>query len=736
MTMRILTEENAARRTFAGFPRLSVWARAAKMFVRSWMISDGVVWLHLLKTAIAALLAMGIAMRLELSSPRTAMATVAVLMQPFSGMVLSKSFYRVVGTTLGMVAAVLLGALFPQQAELYMLGMTLWISACTAAAVRYRQFQWYAFVLAGYTAALIGIPVVFEPSGLFMAALTRAADVTIGILCSGAVSALFLPLQSSTALRHILRTRYTNLCLFAASVLGGKVQNAAYEARFADLVDQIVGFEATRGFASFEDPNTRVRSRRLACLNSEFTNACTRLHALHQLLKRMDAGKTKPLTDAVRPYFAELSGLLIRLKDPQNPDEVRAASAALELDRFQSTLPKRTHETRSSLEETVPELVLDFDTTVELLYRFVGEFLGYTEAYASLSDQNHALERTVTKHVVKTNGYVVGFTFLRAMVAVGAMGAFWIATNWPSGGFAVIGAAVACALSSTSPNTSKVAVQMAVGTAMATVVGYIYTCFVYPNLEGFPLLCAALTPVLAFGAFLAMRPSTAGYGTAFGLLFCLLAGPGNVVVYTPDLIINNGIAVVVGMLVSALVFAVIFPTQMAWRIEKIKRDLRRQMALACKGALAGLDQTFQSGTHDLMFQLRALLRNRSEQHRDALRWMLALLEVGHSTIDLRNETLDMPYAERLQPGWGTAIDTVRQDLADLFEQPDTARLTGALASVEAAIRMAQALRGTLRGDRERRHRMQRILSYLHFIRTALLDEDAPFYANRTINISS
>jgi hypothetical protein len=133
MTMGDLTDAKALRRTLAGFPRLSVWARATKMVARSWMVGDGVVWLHLLKTAIAALLAMGIAMKLELSSPRTAMATVAVLMQPFSGMVLSKSFYRVVGTTLGMIAAVMLGAFFPQQAELYMLGMTLWISACTAA---------------------------------------------------------------------------------------------------------------------------------------------------------------------------------------------------------------------------------------------------------------------------------------------------------------------------------------------------------------------------------------------------------------------------------------------------------------------------------------------------------------------------------------------------------------------------------------------------------------------------
>jgi uncharacterized membrane protein YccC len=727
MSMGAYTGQKTGRRTLAGFPRLSVWARATKMVARSWMVSDGVVWLHLLKTAIAALLAMGIAMKLEMSSPRTAMATVAVLMQPFSGMVLSKSFYRVVGTTLGMIAAVMLGAIFPQQAELYILGMAVWIGACTAAAVRYRQFQWYAFVLAGYTAALIGIPVVFEPSGLFMAALTRASEVTIGILCSGAVSALFLPLRSSTALQHILRTRYTNFCLFAASVLGERAENAAYEGRFADLVDQIVGFEATRGFASFEDPNTRVRSRRLAWLNSEFTSACTRLHALHQLLKRMPAAQTKPIVDAVRPYFGELSDLLVKLKDPMNPDEVRAASAALELNRFQSTLPKRAHETRRSLEATAPELVLDFDTTMELLYRFVGEFLGYTEAYASLSDQNHVLERTVTKHVVKTNGYVVGFTFLRAVVAVGAMGAFWIATNWPSGGYAVIGAAVACALSSTSPNTSKFAAQMAAGVALATVVGYIYTCFVYPNIEGFPLLCAALAPVLASGAFLSMRPSTAGYGSIFGFMFCLLAGPDNVIVYTPDLIINNGIAVVVGMLASCIVSAVIFPTQMTWRIEKIKRDLRRQMALASEGALAGLDQAFQSSTHDLMFQLRTLLMKRSEQHRDALRWMLALLEVGHSTIDLRNETLDMPYAERLQPGWGTAIEMVRRDLADLFEQPDTARLTRALASVDGAIRIAQSLRGTLRGDRERRHRMQRILSYLHFIRTALLDKDAPFH---------
>jgi uncharacterized membrane protein YccC len=690
------------------------------------MAGDGLVWLHLSKTVTAALLAMGIAMVLELPSPRTAMVTVFVLMQPMSSMVLAKSFYRVLGTAAGTIAALVLGGVFVQQPELYMLGMTLWIGACTAAAVRYRNFRWYGFVLAGYTAALIGIPTVMQPNGLFLAALTRAAEVTIGILCSSAISALVLPLRSSTALQRTLRTRYASFSAFAASVLGERVETGAFETRFADLIDEIVGFEAARGFASFEDPNMRVRSRRLARLNSEFMDACTRLHALHQLLKRMHTGQAKPVIEAASPYFRELSGLLGRQNDPRKTDEVRAASAAAELSALQTRLPQLVRETRRSLETSAPELLLDFDTAMELLYRFVVEFLRYTQTYASLADHNHVLERSVTKYVVKTNVYVVAITFLRTAVTVASVGAFWIATDWPSGGLAVIAAAITCALSSVAP---KLAAQMAAGASLAAVAGYLVTCYGYPNIEGFPLLCVLLAPLLAFGAFLAMRPGTTGYGVGFCVFFCLLAGPDNVIVYAPDLLINNGIAAVAGMLVSCLVFTVIFPTEMPWRIEKIKRDLRRQVVLACKGALTGLNQQFQSSTHDMMFQLRMLLMKRSAQHRDALRWMLVTLEVGHSAIDLRIEGLDAPYAEQLQPGWSTSIDAVRRDLAELFEYPDTRRLTHALASVDAAIRIAQSLRNSLHENSERRHRMQRILSYLHFIRSALLDRDAPFYAS-------
>lgn len=308
--------------------------------VLDWADSDDLIWLHLLKTVTAGLLALGIAM-----------TTVFVLMQPFSGMVLAKSLYRILGTAAGTVAALVLGALFVQQPELYMLGMIGWVSACIAAAVRFRHFRWYGFVLAGYTAALIGIPNITAPHDLFLAALTRAAEVAVGIVSSSAVSALIVPQRSSLALRHALQIRYANFTAFAADVLDRGIERGQFERRFADLVDEIVGFEATRTFAAFEDPAMHSRSEHLGRLNSEFMDACARLHALHQLLKRLRVNGSAPIATAIKPYFSELAALMV-----QQPDAaVDASRMAARLQHFQASLPRLVRETRRPLEASPAE---------------------------------------------------------------------------------------------------------------------------------------------------------------------------------------------------------------------------------------------------------------------------------------------------------------------------------------------------------------------------------------------
>ncbi|MCV6070256.1 FUSC family protein, partial [Escherichia coli] len=61
---------------------------------RSWARSDGVTWVYLFKVLIAAFLTYWLALRLELPQPHTAIITVFIVMQPQSGQVFAKSFYR------------------------------------------------------------------------------------------------------------------------------------------------------------------------------------------------------------------------------------------------------------------------------------------------------------------------------------------------------------------------------------------------------------------------------------------------------------------------------------------------------------------------------------------------------------------------------------------------------------------------------------------------------------------
>ncbi len=154
-----------------------------------WARSDGVTWIYIGKVLIAAFLTYWLALRLELPQPRTAMITVFIVMQPQSGQVFAKSFYRLLGTLAGSTMMVLLMALFAQNPVPFLGCLALWVGFCSAGAARYRNFRAYGFVLAGYTAAMIGLPALAHPEGAFMAELWRVLEIALGMLCETAVSA-------------------------------------------------------------------------------------------------------------------------------------------------------------------------------------------------------------------------------------------------------------------------------------------------------------------------------------------------------------------------------------------------------------------------------------------------------------------------------------------------------------------------------------------------------------------
>jgi len=109
--------------------------------------------------------------------------------------------------------------------------------------------------------------------------------------------------------------------------------------------------------------------------------------------------------------------------------------------------------------------------------------------------------------------------------------------------------------------------------------------------------------------------------------------------------------------------------------------------------------------------------------RDALQWLFAVLEFGNAVIDLRREMAALP---REPMSCRRPIDATLDAVARLFDRPQAKRFDAALAATERAIADTQALLASADRPREDRHRLQRIASHLHFIRTALLDHESPF----------
>jgi uncharacterized membrane protein YccC len=703
----------------------SLWNAFASA-MSDWARTDGLAWVHVFKTVIAALLALLVAMRLDLPQPRTAMTTVFVVMLPQSGMVISKSLYRLGGTAVGLIVMLALVALFAQQRVLFLSSTAVWVGICTAGAARNRHFKSYGFVLAGYTAALIGIPAAQQPDEAFLSAMTRAAEVTVGIVCSGALSALVFPRYAGEQIRTTVRRRFNAFVDFVAGSLAGEVDRSQIESTNAAFVADIVGFEAVRSVAVLEQPGFRMRRGRLARLNSEFMSASTRFHALHQLMNRLRANGAKATIEALEPYFGEIAPLLRKAGQPVL-NAADASHAAVQLDTFKTSLQARLAASRARLTLAAQSVLIEFDTAAELLYRFVDELHAYAQTYASLAVASHERERWVQRYVPKTSLLAAAAAGVRAMLVTLAVSVFWLASAWPSGGTMVLIAATVSALASSSAAPTRMAMQMAIGTALAAVAGFVVTFVLYPKLDGFILLCAALTPFLMLGAYLSTLKRTAGVGVGYCIFFCFLAGPDNVIQYDPAAFLNNSVALLLGMAVVAFAFAVVLPTDAPWLRRVLLSALREQVVDACFRRLDNLGNGFESGTRDLFSQIDAFSGKRDDFRQQGLQWLFAVLEVGHAVIDMRNEVLLLAVGGR-NAAHAECRRTVSKGLdaiARLFKRPTEARAANALSLIDQAIHSVGKLADAGSSSSADCDGLRRILSQLHFIRSALLDPQSP-----------
>ena len=156
---------------------------------RAW-ISAAPALLHGLRLTTSVCLALYIAFWLQLDNAHWAGTSAAIVAQPALGASLRKGRFRAIGTIVGGILIVLLTAAFAQDHGGFLLGLTLWAVLCGLLTAMLRNFAGYAAALAGYTAVLVFAGIIENPQNVFMVAVWRVTEISIGIFCTVIVHSL------------------------------------------------------------------------------------------------------------------------------------------------------------------------------------------------------------------------------------------------------------------------------------------------------------------------------------------------------------------------------------------------------------------------------------------------------------------------------------------------------------------------------------------------------------------
>lgn len=465
--------------------------------------------LFTVKCFAAAMLAYYIALSIGLTRPYWAVTTSYIVAQPLAGAVLSKAAFRVMGTALGAVAAVVLVPNLVNAPELLSLALALWLGLCLYISLLDRTPRAYLFLLAGYTASIIGFPSVLAPGAVFTTAILRVQEITIGILCGSLMHGLVFP-QTVTAM---MLSRIDGILADAErwsrdslAIDTTAETNATLDRDRRRLALDINDLHQLSIHLPFDTARLLPRVRVLRAFQAELSMLLPLASAIDDRIAELARG-----ADAPRPAtIALIEDIRAWLKDPE-PVETRGASAAALMARARA------------LEPAVGDgLVWRDALRVSLLAR-LAELVDAHRNARDLRDQMRSPMRTPVSEAVAAALARGGRRVLhrdRAQALRAAFGTivtilmgctFWIATGWPDGAGAVLIAGVCCALFGNADDPAPIIMGFFYGSAIGLVVATFYAFVVLPRVTDFVTLMAVLAPPCLIAGLFMTRPATMLY---------------------------------------------------------------------------------------------------------------------------------------------------------------------------------------------------------------------------------
>ncbi len=603
-------------------------------------------WTFSAKTFVSAMLALWIALWMGLDRPYWAMATAYIVAQPLTGAMRSKAAYRFSGTLLGAVACIILIPNLVDAPVLLVAALSLWVAGCIYFAVLDRTPRSYVFLLAGYSVALIGFPIVDVPGTVWDVVLARVEEITLGIICATVIGSIVFPAPLGPALTARLDALIRTAADWTMSVLSTAPENAATIAARRAVAGDSVEIAMLATHLAYDTSNLQIATvpvailhQRLLLLLPVVSGAADRIRLLRQA-----NGITAPL----RRVLDHLSAWIQAGREADLSD---ASALHADIDALEPPIDA------SSDWKTVVlvGLLVRLRELTDLVHDIIAlrrQIRSEDPHLASLRF-GHGGPILTLKH---RDHLMALHSALAAVLAIALISAFWIATAWPEGAAAASLAAVACAFFAAQDDPVPNIVGFLVASVIAIVVDAIHLFAILPQAHDFEMLVLAFAPAFLIFGLLASMPATARAGGPIAFIAATqLALSGS---YNADFATyaNGCAATIVGLGAAAIIIGIFRSVSAEWTAWRLLRRNRVEIAaIAANRTPANIDifAALMLDRLSLVVPRLALGTNGTE---DGATSALADIRVGVNIIGLQRDTAHLP--EQLRRPIRTMLDAI------------------------------------------------------------------------------
>lgn len=584
-----------------------------------------------LKTYGSAILAYYIALRIGLHRPYWSVITCYIVAQPLAGAMLSKAVFRMIGTMVGALFAVVIVPQFINAPELLAWILGLWLALCTYVAMLDRTPRSYIFLLAGYTAGIVAFAAVNQPDTVFDIASLRLQEILIGIWSSAVINALVLPRTVSARLSErssqilIDAERWTRDALAAS---GTPNHIATLDRDRRRLALDLHELHQLAVHLPFDLSRFTVRVAVLRVLQSRLSMLLPLASGIEDRIGQLRHAGAMPTDVEV------LLGDVARWIENLSLDPAPSPQAEKLIARARALEPRS--ENRWDWETGLCLSLLDRLQDLIGIHRDARELHGIMLSPAAKPSPAvaEAIRDTRAQPLHRDHGLALRAALATlATLCIGT--AMWIATAWADGGSAVVIACIVCALFSHLDNPGPTASRILYGTIAAVPVGAIYAFVLMPRLSDFPAMVAVLAPALLIIGSLQARPSTATFAIGMMLTLPGLVGLNEEYDANFQTFINSAIAQVIGIGIAVLMLNLASSVGTRSSAVRLVRSGWRELA-AMAGAKSRLDLGAWIGTMiDRVAMLTPRLKYLALDPTQPLLDILADTRIGIAIADLR-----------------------------------------------------------------------------------------------------